>query len=191
MVCSGVSVGLPSAPGRLPAVQHLRKAELQGSMNTKVFVVSFNSVVTGRLPAVVQARFRNQKAAMLKDVSFLSMKTNPGILFHTRGSSQLHTSLPHLLSHGHIARVLALDPSSGPVMDDGALKSGSSIVIVEAPPTLKTAEPMPMLRPNSGLIKPGDAGRIICRRPKDLWAVRFATGAYLIDRKYFKPLEIP
>jgi hypothetical protein len=32
--------------------------------------------------------------------------------------------------------------------------------------------------------------RIIDRRPKDTWAVRFAVGAYLIDRKYFEPLEL-
>lgn len=39
------------------------------------------------------------------------------------------------------------------------LKVGSPIVITEAPPLLKTAEPMPMMRPNTGLIKAGDAGR--------------------------------
>lgn len=32
--------------------------------------------------------------------------------------------------------------------------------------------------------------RVIDRRPKDVWAVRFAVGAYLIDRKYFEPLEL-
>lgn len=68
------------------------------------------------------------------------------------------------------------------------LASGSPIIVVEAPPMLKTAEPMPMMRPNLGLIKAGDAGRIIDRRPKDVWAVRFAAGAYLIDGKYFEAL---
>lgn len=46
------------------------------------------------------------------------------------------------------------------------------------------------MRPNNGLINVGDAGRIMDRRPKDTWAVRFAVGAYLIDRRYFKPLEL-
>ncbi|CAM6089065.1 unnamed protein product [Calypogeia fissa] len=73
---------------------------------------------------------------------------------------------------------------------DQGLVSGSPIVIVEAPEMLKTAEPMPMMRPNRGLIKPGDAGRVIDRRPKDLWAVRFAVGAYLVERKCFKPLDV-
>eukprot|EP01018_Ginkgo_biloba_P022786 Gb_04354 [translate_table: standard] len=70
------------------------------------------------------------------------------------------------------------------------LVAGSPIVVVEAPTMLKTAEPMPMMRVNSGLIKPGDVGRIISRKPKDVWAVRLSIGAYLIDRKYFKPLQI-
>jgi hypothetical protein len=39
------------------------------------------------------------------------------------------------------------------------LEVGSPVVIIEAPPMLKTAEPMPMIRPNTGIIKPGDAGR--------------------------------
>lgn len=71
-----------------------------------------------------------------------------------------------------------------------SLKIGSPVVITQAPPLLKTAEPMPMMRPNNGLINVGDAGRIMDRRPKDTWAVRFAVGAYLIDRKYFEPLEL-
>lgn len=39
------------------------------------------------------------------------------------------------------------------------LKKGSAVVVTEAPPLLKTAEPMPMMRPNNGLINVGDAGR--------------------------------
>lgn len=72
---------------------------------------------------------------------------------------------------------------------DVVLKAGSAVVVTEAPPLLKTAEPMPMMRPNNGLINVGDAGRVIDRRPKDTWAVRFAVGSYLIDRKYFEPLQ--
>ncbi|RRT63760.1 hypothetical protein B296_00030831 [Ensete ventricosum] len=32
--------------------------------------------------------------------------------------------------------------------------------------------------------------RIIARKPKDVWAVRLAIGTYLIDGKYFKPLDV-
>lgn len=44
---------------------------------------------------------------------------------------------------------------------DDNLQVGSPVMIVEAPPMLKTAEPMPMMRVNRGLIKEGDAGRYL------------------------------
>lgn len=40
-----------------------------------------------------------------------------------------------------------------------SLKAGSAVVVTEAPPMLKTAEPMPMMRANNGVINVGDAGR--------------------------------
>ncbi|XP_020091670.1 uncharacterized protein LOC109712496 [Ananas comosus] len=70
------------------------------------------------------------------------------------------------------------------------LTIGSPIIVVVAPPTLKTASSMPSLRVNSGLVKPGDVGRIVARKPKDVWAVRLAIGTYLIDGKHFKPLDV-
>ncbi|XP_010520501.1 PREDICTED: uncharacterized protein LOC104799596 [Tarenaya hassleriana] len=66
---------------------------------------------------------------------------------------------------------------------------GSPIVIVEAPKVIKTAASIPCLRPNSGLVNPGDVGRIVSRKPKDVWAVRLAVGTYLLDGKYFRALE--
>ncbi|KAF5751669.1 hypothetical protein HS088_TW02G00685 [Tripterygium wilfordii] len=54
---------------------------------------------------------------------------------------------------------------------------------------IKTATSVPCLRVDSGLVKPGDVGRVVSRKPKDAWAVRLAIGTYLIDGKYFKPLE--
>ncbi|XP_050212939.1 protein CHLORORESPIRATORY REDUCTION 42, chloroplastic-like [Mercurialis annua] len=71
------------------------------------------------------------------------------------------------------------------------LDIGSPIVIVEAPQAVKTAASIPCLIVNSGLVKPGDVGRIVSRKPKDVWAVRLSIGTYLIDAKYFKPLELP
>ncbi|AED92908.2 DUF3148 family protein [Arabidopsis thaliana] len=70
------------------------------------------------------------------------------------------------------------------------LQVGSPIIIVEAPKVIKTAASMPCLRANSGLVKPGDVGRIVSRKPKDLWAVRLSIGTYLLDGKYFKALEL-
>ncbi|KAK9153566.1 hypothetical protein Sjap_001046 [Stephania japonica] len=65
---------------------------------------------------------------------------------------------------------------------------GSAVIVVEAPKTIKTAASIPCLRVNTGLVKPGDVGRIVARKPKDVWAVRLAIGTYLIDAKHFKPL---
>lgn len=39
------------------------------------------------------------------------------------------------------------------------LQIGSPIILIEAPPTLKTATSMPSLRVNTGEVKPGDVGR--------------------------------
>nr|AKH05232.1 chlororespiratory reduction 42 [Erodium trifolium] len=70
------------------------------------------------------------------------------------------------------------------------LEVGSPVIVVEAPRTIKTAASVPCLLVNSGLVNPGDVGRIVSRKPKDVWAVRLAIGTYLIDAKYFKPLVL-
>ncbi|XP_058787292.1 protein CHLORORESPIRATORY REDUCTION 42, chloroplastic [Vicia villosa] len=70
------------------------------------------------------------------------------------------------------------------------LDKGSPVIIIEAPRMIKTAASVPCLRVNSGLVKPGDVGRIVSRKPKDVWAVRLSIGTYLIDGKYFKPLDL-
>ncbi|MED6109968.1 hypothetical protein PIB30_038584 [Stylosanthes scabra] len=70
------------------------------------------------------------------------------------------------------------------------LEIGSPIIFTEAPKMMKTADSMPCLRVNSGLVKPGDVGRIVSRKPKDVWAVRLTIGTFLIDGKYFKPLDL-
>ncbi|CAM6079657.1 unnamed protein product [Sphagnum tenellum] len=49
--------------------------------------------------------------------------------------------------------------SGGQMKVKEALELGSPILILQAPPMLKTAEPMPMLRPNVGTIYSGDAGQ--------------------------------
>ncbi|KAJ1256492.1 hypothetical protein BS78_K013900 [Paspalum vaginatum] len=69
------------------------------------------------------------------------------------------------------------------------LKVGSPIVILEAPVMLKTAASVPSLRHNNNQVKAGDVGRIVAWRPKDVWAVRLAVGTYLLDGKFFSPLD--
>ncbi|CAI9090109.1 OLC1v1024800C1 [Oldenlandia corymbosa var. corymbosa] len=69
------------------------------------------------------------------------------------------------------------------------LEVGSPIVFIAAPKAIKTSTAIPCLRVNTGLVKPGDVGRIVSRKPKDVWVVRLNIGTYLIDGKYFKALE--
>ncbi|XP_077245226.1 DUF3148 family protein [Tasmannia lanceolata] len=71
-----------------------------------------------------------------------------------------------------------------------SLRIGSAVIIIEAPKTLKTAVSIACLKVNTGLVKPGDVGRIVARKPKDVWAVRLAVGTYLMDGKHFKPFVI-
>ncbi|XP_062082511.1 protein CHLORORESPIRATORY REDUCTION 42, chloroplastic isoform X2 [Humulus lupulus] len=92
------------------------------------------------------------------------------------------------------ASIIKCDSSSSkdesPKKTHSKLGIGSPIVVVEAPKTVKTAASIPCLRINHGLINPGDVGRIVSRKPKDVWAIRLSIGTYLIDGKYFKPLEL-
>ncbi len=53
----------------------------------------------------------------------------------------------------------AMEAKLGGMKIKETLEVGSPVVIIEAPPMLKTAEPMPMMRPDTGIIKPGDAGQ--------------------------------
>ncbi|XP_022944245.1 uncharacterized protein LOC111448751 [Cucurbita moschata] len=82
----------------------------------------------------------------------------------------------------------AADPT--PPAKSWKLEIGSPVIVVEAPKMIKTAASVPCLRVNSGIINPGDVGRIVSRKPKDVWGVRLKVGTYLIDGRYFRPLEL-
>lgn len=62
---------------------------------------------------------------------------------------------------------------------------GAKVRVVALPPYVKTAEPMPMLRPPN-VIQLGEAGVILARHPSDYWSIRFARGAFLLDSQYFE-----
>lgn len=70
-------------------------------------------------------------------------------------------------------------------MSEPEFKVGDKIKVTELPPYLKTAEPMPMLRPAS-LIKLGEEGVIISLNPGGYWGIRFNQGAFLLESKYIK-----
>lgn len=60
---------------------------------------------------------------------------------------------------------------------------GEKVRVIALPPYIKTADPMPMLRP-ADLIQIGEEGVVIDRRPGGYWGVRFARGAFLLEDQY-------
>ncbi|MFM7221675.1 MAG: regulatory protein SipA [Nodosilinea sp.] len=64
---------------------------------------------------------------------------------------------------------------------------GDRVRLVALPSYLKTAEPMPMLKPAT-LLAIGDQGVVLDRRPGDYWGVRFGLGAFLIDGQFLEKL---
>ena len=63
------------------------------------------------------------------------------------------------------------------------LKTGVQVKLVQLPPFLKTADPMPMLRP-ADLLSVGEIGTLGDRRPGGYWAVKFARGSFLLEEPY-------
>lgn len=70
-------------------------------------------------------------------------------------------------------------------MSNREIKVGDTIKIIALPPYVKTAEPMPMLRPPN-VIKLDEEGIIMDRRPGGYWGIRFAQGAFLLEEQYFE-----
>ncbi|MGI0479923.1 regulatory protein SipA [Geminocystis sp. CENA526] len=68
------------------------------------------------------------------------------------------------------------------------IKSGDRVRVIELPPYVKTADPMPMLRP-AKVISLGEEGIVLNTRPAGYWAIRFTQGAFLLESKYFEVIE--
>ncbi|MGK7912387.1 MAG: DUF3148 domain-containing protein [Synechococcus sp.] len=66
---------------------------------------------------------------------------------------------------------------------NNTISVGDIVKIVQQPPFLKTADPMPMLR-SAELVRLEEEGRVEEIRPAGYYSVRFANGVFLIDRKY-------
>lgn len=66
-----------------------------------------------------------------------------------------------------------------------SLTTGAKIKVTQLPPYLKTADPMPMLRP-ADLITVGEVGILGDRRPGDYWAIKFTRQSFLLEEKYFE-----
>ena len=57
---------------------------------------------------------------------------------------------------------------------------GDRVCLHQSPPYLKTADPMPMLRPPD-LVSMGEVGAVTEIRPRDQLAVRFRRGTFLLS----------
>ncbi|MBD2596360.1 hypothetical protein BCD64_05670 [Nostoc sp. MBR 210] len=67
---------------------------------------------------------------------------------------------------------------------------GSKVKVVALPPYVKTADPMPMLRPPD-VITLGEEGIVLDRRPGGYWGIRFTRGAFLLDSQYIESTDTP
>ena len=68
------------------------------------------------------------------------------------------------------------------------LTIGSKVRLAARPPYLKTADPMPMLRPPD-LVAIAEEGQIVDRRPAGYWGVKFQRGTFLIEAQYLETVE--
>jgi Protein of unknown function (DUF3148) len=66
---------------------------------------------------------------------------------------------------------------------------GAKVRVIALPPYVKTAEPMPMLRPPD-VIRLGEEGIVLDRRPGGYWGIRFQRGAFLIESQYIEAVDI-
>ena len=69
-----------------------------------------------------------------------------------------------------------------------SFKVGDRVKIVALPEYIKTAEPMPMLRPPS-ILTIGEQGTILDRRPGGYYGIRFTQGAFLLESQYIEIID--
>ncbi|MCP9792547.1 DUF3148 domain-containing protein [Vulcanococcus limneticus Candia 3F8] len=62
-----------------------------------------------------------------------------------------------------------------------ALEVGAAVRLIAAPAYLKTADPMPMLRPPD-LVDAEEVGQVVGLRALEQLAVRFRRGTFLLER---------
>jgi Protein of unknown function (DUF3148) len=74
------------------------------------------------------------------------------------------------------------------VGDPRGISVGARVILTSLPPYVKTADPMPMLRPSSVLTE-GETGIVMDRRPGGYWGVKFSRGVYLMESQYLEVAE--
>ncbi|MEM8804879.1 MAG: DUF3148 domain-containing protein [Cyanobacteria bacterium P01_G01_bin.38] len=73
-------------------------------------------------------------------------------------------------------------------MSEVSFAVGDCVRITTTPPFLKTADPMPMLRPPD-LVAVGESGTVLERKSGGYWVVRFERGAFLVDSRYLEKVS--
>lgn len=71
--------------------------------------------------------------------------------------------------------------------DSKELTVGDRVRVIALPAYVKTAEPMPMLRPPH-VIHVGEEGIVMNRHPGGFWGVRFSRGTFLLDSQYLEAI---
>lgn len=66
---------------------------------------------------------------------------------------------------------------------------GETVQLVSSRPYLKTADPMPMLRPPD-LVDPQETGHVVEIRARGLIAVRFRRGTFLLELEDLTPSTV-
>ena len=84
----------------------------------------------------------------------------------------------------------AAKSSEAPLAPEIALAVGDAVRLLGVPPYLKTADPMPMLRP-ADLVDNEEIGQVVEVRAFDQFAVRFRRGAFLLRRVDLSPAQPP
>ncbi len=80
------------------------------------------------------------------------------------------------------------NPDAPPEPAAQVLAIGMAVRLVQAPSYLKTADPMPMLRPPD-LVDTTEPGQVVGLRAGGLLAVRFRRGTFLLDAKQLEPVS--
>jgi hypothetical protein len=80
------------------------------------------------------------------------------------------------------------NPDASPEPAAQVLAIGMAVRLVQAPSYLKTADPMPMLRPPD-LVDITEPGQVVGLRAGGLLAVRFRRGTFLLDAKQLEPVS--
>lgn len=62
---------------------------------------------------------------------------------------------------------------------------GDRVRLIFLPTYVKTADPMPMLRPPT-VLQLGEEGVVIGQRSGNYWSIRFQRGAFLLEGRYLE-----